>query len=210
MTAAVGINPPGHHVRTAMTSIPDRLRTLPRRASRSWLPRRVRGFGGNQQASTAIEFGIVALPFFALIFAIIETALAFFAGQALETAVTTASRAIRTGAAQSAGLTASTFKASICSQLTYLFSCNAGLYVDVKTYASFAAISLGIPVDANGNLMTVGYTYNAGHGGDIVVVRAYYEWPVFVNQLGNNLATQPDGTHLLTATSAFRNEPFPW
>ncbi len=193
-----------------MTSIPDRLRTLARRASRSWLPRRVRGFGGNQQASTAIEFGIVALPFFALIFAIIETALAFFAGQALETAVTTASRAIRTGAAQSAGLTASTFKASICSQLTYLFSCNAGLYVDVKTYASFAAISLGIPVDANGNLVTVGYTYNAGHGGDIVVVRAYYEWPVFVNQLGNNLATQPDGTHLLTATSAFRNEPFPW
>jgi Flp pilus assembly protein TadG len=193
-----------------MTSIPASPRKPTRRALRGWLPQRVRRFAGNQEGSTAIEFGIIALPFFALIFAIIETALAFFAGQALETAVTTASRAIRTGAAQTAGLTASTFKTSICSQLTYLFSCNAGLYVDVKTYASFAAISLGIPVDANGNLKTIGYTYNAGHGGDIVVVRAYYEWPVFVNKLGNNLATQPDGTHLLTATSAFRNEPFPW
>ncbi len=43
-----------------------------------------------------------------------------------------------------------------------------------------------------------------------MVVNAYYEWPVFINKLGNNLADMPDGTHLLVATAAFRNEPFPW
>jgi hypothetical protein len=28
--------------------------------------------------------------------------------------------------------------------------------------------------------------------------------------LGNNLANMPNGTHLLVATAAFRNEPFSW
>ena len=43
-----------------------------------------------------------------------------------------------------------------------------------------------------------------------MVVRAYYEWPVIVDLLGNNLADMPNGTHLLVATAAFRNEPFSW
>ena len=42
------------------------------------------------------------------------------------------------------------------------------------------------------------------------MVRAFYEWPVFVNLLGTNLATMANGKHLLAATAAFRNEPFPW
>ena len=190
-----------------MASISTIVRTLARRAG----PRRgVGGFGKSEDGATAVEFALIALPFFALILAIIETALAFFAGQALETALASAGRLIRTGQAQSQGLTADTFKQSVCSRLSVMFDCSTSLYVDVKTYADFSSISLSVPVDANGNLKTVGYTYTPGHGGSIVVVRAYYKWPVFVNQLGNNLSNMPDGTHLLTATAAFRNEPFPW
>ena len=178
-----------------MASISTIVRTLARRAA----PRRgVRGFGKSEDGATAVEFALIALPFFALILAIIETALA------------SAGRLIRTGQAQSQGLTADTFKQSVCSRLSVMFDCSTSLYVDVKTYTDFSSISLSVPVDANGNLKTVGYTYTPGHGGSIVVVRAYYKWPVFVNQLGNNLSNMPDGTHLLTATAAFRNEPFPW
>ncbi len=65
------------------------------------------------------------------------------------------------------------------------------------------------PVDSDGNLK-VPENYQTGHGGDIVVVRAYYEWPTFVTGLGNNLADMPNGSHLLVATAAFRNEPFSW
>jgi Flp pilus assembly protein TadG len=190
---------------TCMPTAPAR-RFNPLRAAMA----RARGFGRDRRGATAVEFALIALPFFALIFAIIETALCFFAGQALETALMNASRAIRTGQAQSGSVSAADFKTSVCSYLTYMFNCSSNLYINVQTFSSFSSITLTTPVDANGNLATTGYTYDAGSGGEIVVIRAYYEWPVFVNRLGNNLANEPDGKHLLTATVAFQNEPFPW
>jgi Flp pilus assembly protein TadG len=170
----------------------------------------LRAFGRDSGGATAIEFALLIVPFVALMFAIIETALCFFAGQALETAVMNASRAIRTGSAQAANYSATTFKTSVCNQLTYMFNCTSNLYLNVQTFTSFSNIVLTTPTDANGNLSKNGYNYNAGHGSDVVVIRAYYEWPVFINTLGNNLANEPDGKHLLVATVAFQNEPFPW
>lgn len=40
-----------------------------------------------QDGAVAVEFGLVAAPFLVLVFAIMETAIIFFSGQALETAV---------------------------------------------------------------------------------------------------------------------------
>jgi Flp pilus assembly protein TadG len=165
-------------------------------------------FRRNDSGATAVEFALVALPFIALMFAILETSLTFFAGQTMETAVGTAARLIRTGQAQQAGFDVGKFKDQICDQLSPLLSC-AGIKVDVRKFTTFDNIDLTVPVDTDGNL-DVQENYDPGHGGDIVVVRAYYEWPVFVRLLGNDLATLPDGKHLLVATAAFRNEPFPW
>jgi Flp pilus assembly pilin Flp len=172
--------------------------------------RLVRRFGADERGATAVEFGIVAVPFIALMMAIIETALVFFAGQFLETSVSQAGRLIRTGQAQQQGLTAATFKTLICGEISDLFDCEGGLYVDVKRYPTFADIDLGKPVDVNGVFKPDAFDYDAGHGGDIVVVRAFYEWPTFVNKLGNDMGDLANGKHLLAATTAFRNEPFPW
>jgi Flp pilus assembly protein TadG len=133
----------------------------------------------------------------------------FFAGQTMDTAVAQAARMIRTGQAQQQGFTIASFKAKICDQIAVMFNCTAGLKLDVKKYTNFAAINLSTPKDGNGNL-NVTESYQPGNGGDIVVVRAYYEWPTFVNKLGNDLSTLPNGNHLLVSTVAFRNEPFPW
>ena len=45
----------------------------------------LRRFRRNRRGSAAVEFALVAPVFFALLFAIIETAIVFFAGQVLET-----------------------------------------------------------------------------------------------------------------------------
>ena len=45
----------------------------------------LRRFRGNRRGSAAVEFALVAPIFFGLLFAIIETAIMFFAGQVLET-----------------------------------------------------------------------------------------------------------------------------
>lgn len=166
-------------------------------------------FRRDQNGVTAIEFGLVAAPFLGLMMAILETALLFFAAQTLETAVSNAGRLIRTGQAQQQGFDADTFKQQVCSQVMELFDCDAGLFLDVRTYQTFDSVNLTKPVDGNGNLQT-DFVYQPGHGSEIVVVRAFYEWPTFSKLLGLNFSNLANGNHLIAATAAFRNEPFPW
>ena len=171
---------------------------------------RTRRFGGNEDGVTAIEFGLVAVPFFALMFAILETAIIFFAGQLLETAVGDTARLVRTGQAHEDGMSESAFKTALCSRVFQLFDCENELNVDVRTFPTFDSIDLSPPVDEDGNLITEDFDFQIGEAGDIVVIRALYEWPVFVTMLGNDLGNLANGKHLLSATAVFKNEPFPW
>src|SRR6187402_1232015 len=70
----------------------------------------VRRFARGEDGIAAVEFGIVAAPFLALMFAIMETALVFFASQTLETAVADSSRLIMTGQVQTGNFTETKFK----------------------------------------------------------------------------------------------------
>lgn len=185
---------------------PDSKRAASTKSGKNRLTRR---FVRDEQGATAVEFGLVALPFAALIFAILETAMVFFAGQTLETSVNYAARIVRTGQAQEQGLSQSEFRSEVCKVLAGLFDCEKGLKLDVRTYKSFDQIDMSNPVDGDGNLID-DFTYDPGNGGEIVVVRAFYEWPVVINLMGFSLANTPNGTHLLGASAAFRNEPFPW
>src|SRR3712207_8656069 len=60
-------------------------------------PWTLRRFRKDQDGATAVEFGLIAVPFLGLLFAIVETALMFWSTQVLETAVANASRTIYTG-----------------------------------------------------------------------------------------------------------------
>ena len=180
---------------------------LSRSARRVLAARAVRRLVRQQDGSAAVEFALVAAPFLALTFAIMETAVVFFSGQALETAVADSSRLIMTGQAQTQGFSQSTFKDAVCAKIFGLFDCQNGVYVDVKTYTSFSSVNMTNPVDANGNFVN-DFTYQAGGPGDIVVVRLFYQWPVYVALLGFDLHNMTGGKRLLVATSAFRNEPY--
>jgi Flp pilus assembly protein TadG len=181
---------------------------LSKSTRRAEAPRRLTRFGRSNDGTTAVEFALVAAPFVGLMFAILETALVFFAQQLMETSVANAARLIRTGQAQQQSFSATQFRAEVCNTLDLLFDCTGGLSIDVRKFATFGDIDVASPLDEDGNLVTDDFTYDAGHGSDIVVVRAYYQWPVFVKFLG--LDNMPDGKHLLAAAAAFRNEPFPW
>ncbi len=175
---------------------------------RRLLPSRLaRRFVRQQDGAAAVEFGLVALPFLALTFAILETALVFFAGQTLETAVQDSSRLIMTGNAQSSGFSKDDFKNAVCSRIYGLFDCANGVYVDVKTYTSFSAITSAPPV-TNGQIDTTKLNYSPGQAGDIEVVTLYYQWPIYVSLLGNNLSNLNNNNRLLVATAVFCNEPF--
>src|ERR1700759_1242 len=91
----------------------------------------LRRFRRNRRGSAAVEFALVAPIFFALLFAIIETALVFFASQVLETVTQDSARMIMTGQAQNAGFSQSQFKTYVCGKISVLFDCANGIYVDV-------------------------------------------------------------------------------
>ncbi len=147
--------------------------------------------------------------FFALIFAIIESALVFFAGQVLETGTQDSARLMMTHQAQDSGMTQAQFKTDLCNRVAVLFAC-ANIYVDVKTYTSFSTVTITDPIDGSGNFVN-NFTYQSSNPGDTVVVRAFYQWPLFVTKLGYNIANIGRGTstpyRLLAATAAFQVEP---
>jgi Flp pilus assembly protein TadG len=171
----------------------------------------VRRFAKGEDGVAAVEFGMVAAPFLALMFAIMETSLVFFAGQTLETAVADSARLIMTGQAQALGLTQATFKTEVCNRIAGLFDCAGGMQIDVKAYPTggFADVSTAKPINAaDKTLQTNTFGYQPGTACNIVVVRLMYQWPVYMSLLGFNLADLAGNKRLLMATAAFRNEPF--
>ena len=155
----------------------------------------------------AVEFALVAAPFVALLVAILDLALLFFAQAELETAVETAARLVLTGQALSQGLTASQFQQQVCNNAP-LFTCS-GVMVDLETASSFSGASTSAPtLTYNGQgQVTNTWKYQVGGPGTIQVMRVMYQWPVFPGPLNLNFANLSNGSYLLMATSVFRNEP---
>jgi Flp pilus assembly protein TadG len=175
-----------------------------------YITRLLRRFRRGEQGASTVEFAMVVAPFLALLFAILETAIIFFASQTLETAVADSARLILTGQAQAQSYTPASFKQQVCSRIMALFDCANGLYVDVKTYKTFKDVDDGLkasPLDADRKFVD-NSTYSPGVAGDIVVVRLMYQWPVYVSLLGMDLSNMAGNKRLLMATAVFRNEPF--
>ena len=160
-----------------------------------------------KKGSAAVEFAMLAIPFFLLLYAVIDTSLVLFATSTLENGIAAAGRQIRTGQAQAANLTQAQFRTLICNQISMLLACDARLAIDVRKFNSFGNVNLPAAIDANGNL-TGNYQFNMGVAGDIIVVRAFYAWPVLTPDFGSTLVNMSGNARLLQAAMAFKNEPF--
>jgi Flp pilus assembly protein TadG len=159
---------------------------------------------------------LVAPIFFALLFAIIETAIIFFASQVLETITQDSARVIQTGQSQSGlvtgcattGCTQGQFKQYVCGQIPALFACGS-VFVDVESCPSTSGFScVAFNSQINNGSFTNNMQYNPGGPGDIVVVKLFYQWPLFVTGLGYNIANLSGNLRLLAGIAAFQNEPF--
>lgn len=169
--------------------------------------RPARKFARDQRGATAIELGILGIPFFVLIAAVMESALIFFSSQVLDSAVQNASRTIRTGVAQTSGYNITAFTNSICSGLYGLFDCSK-LMVKVDPVANFTTAMTTPVLDSNGN-WALTPSYSPGAGKSVIMVQVYYKWPTIFNFAGFNMANTGDGhSRLLGAIRVFMNEPF--
>ena len=170
------------------------------------LPARLRTLLGDGRAVAAVEFALVAAPYFALLFAIIEAGLIFFTQEVLQNATNDTARLIMTGQAQSSGMTAQQFLQDVCTDGVPLITC-ANLNVNVQTFPSFNAITQVNPL-TSGNFNTSSLSYSLGGPGDIVMVQVFYQLPVMASLLNFSFATMNGNYRLLQATAVFRNEPY--
>ena len=168
---------------------------------------RLGGFGRNSSGASALEFAMVAGPFLLLLLGVLAVGLVFAANMTLENAVAQGARLIRTGEAQSQSFDAGMFKTEVCKYLAGPVSCG-GLKLDVRSFSNFGSTTLTNPLDGSGNLKSQ-FNYAPGVGGQVVVVRAFYEWDLLAAlPQAIRLSNMSNGNRLLVATVAFRNEPF--
>jgi Flp pilus assembly protein TadG len=180
---------------------------ITRRRRWSFRGRPIRGgFLRNRDGSAAVEFALVVLPFCVMIFAILEVALIFTLDSVLENAAIGTGRLVRTGQASAQGMTAAEFKTQLCSRMS-IFSgdCEARATVDVRAIPQFN-MAPPDPV-AGGVFNPAGLTYTNGQPGSLMLVRVWYEHPLLTTFLSQGLSNVGDRTAMLTATTAFRNEP---
>jgi Flp pilus assembly protein TadG len=163
----------------------------------------------DRRGVVAIEFGVIALPFFALLVAIFEIGLVYVAQNELETAVELSARQLLTGQGQQNNLTQAQFLSSVCSNLPAFFTCS-GVMADIQQSASFSSANTSAPsltYNAQGQVTNT-WSFSAGTAGSIVVVRVFYQFPVIPGPLSLSLANLSNGTRLLLATSVFQVEPY--
>ena len=179
--------------------------------------RRIRRYLKNKEGTAAIEFAILAIPFFMLLFAVLELAIVFFINSTLNHAVSEAGRQIRTGNFQACG-TQDNFKKLVCENMSGLGNCEKRLRVDVVTGNNFGSVALPQPPeppepdpkDPNAtDDIPNGEWINTTANAPVVIRGLYYHKLVLPPQLTRLESIEGKGIRLLNATTAFKNEPFP-
>jgi Flp pilus assembly protein TadG len=167
--------------------------------------RRARRFLGDVRGVAAIEFAVVALPFFFVVFAIIETCLVTGAAIMLDNAVSDVARQVMTGEVQAADLDAAAFRKMVCEEVSALMSCDK-VKIDLRTFAAADKIPTSVTMTL-GSVDDSKFCYDPGAQDTISVLRAFYEWPYVATML-SNLASDSNGNAVLMSMAAFMNEPF--
>jgi Flp pilus assembly protein TadG len=163
----------------------------------------------DSRGAALVEFAFIAGPFLALMIAVLQTSLTYFAQQNLETTAEKSVRQLLTGTAQSSNMTQAQFKTLVCSKLPAFMKC-ANVMIDVQAAANFSSVDTSAPTltyDSNGNPNNA-WVYQPGGSGQITVARIMYIWDVSKGPLGFDLSTMSSGKRLLISISVFKTESY--
>ncbi|MGQ0484328.1 MAG: TadE/TadG family type IV pilus assembly protein [Hyphomicrobiales bacterium] len=171
----------------------------------------LRRFLKSQGGAAAVEFALVAGPFFFVLGTICETGLMLFTEYVLQNSVQEGSRAVRTGQVTTTlgglKMTEGQFKAIVCGSVKVVVDCNTGVTVYVNSANNFAELET---VVASPILVGPGGSAAFKPGGQLksAAVIATYDWDFafpFMDFLGNIAGGSKRRIH---GMAVFRNEPF--
>ncbi|MEL7274563.1 MAG: TadE/TadG family type IV pilus assembly protein [Pseudomonadota bacterium] len=196
--------------------------SLPNRHQRRSLLSR---FRRDEDGVAAVEFAIVALPFFMILMFIFELGLSYFANKVLTLSTDAVARQIRIGdLVVKSGPTESdtedakkAFRDRLCDNfgMDILFDCDK-LIVDVRVVSDFQntpdtpELAEPDPADEtdDGGLDPNQFSFDSGGRLTVNVVRVFYEWENIMDFATSNSKTWVGDKRMMMAVSAFRTEPF--
>jgi len=174
----------------------------------------------DRRGTVAIEWAIVAIPFFAIIGAIIDMSYTAWVSINLHNSLNDAARTIQTGQFQKNTSTitdtsqlVNSFRDQLCmpdgTNKRLLFVDCADVKVQVQTFTSMSTATADPVLDASTKQWssTFGKKYSQAGANTFVVAQAATKIPVWFNILK---VTQDfdDGSRLVEATAVIRTEPF--
>lgn len=161
-----------------------------------------------KDGAVAVEFALVALPFFMMVMGLIEVSLMYASAVVLEGGTVQAARAIRTGAVQQSADPEETFKALLCAHTASLIPCESLIYEVIHPPGDTFGDLEGIPptYDEDGNLESNGF--NAGGISDVVVIRTSYRYNFITPMMAPLLSSASDHGITLLSTVTLRSEPY--
>lgn len=172
-----------------------------------------------RDGATAIEFALLALPFLLIVFASLETFIAFSAEQLFANANETMARKIRTGQITSA-MSKEDYRKAFCEEIKLLMPCSATeakteskLYIHVEKFDDYSAITPTVAI-VESNLDTASFKFAPGGRKSINIVRAYYRWDIITDLVRPMITSikTTDGlsrSYLMVATTIVQNEDYP-
>lgn len=161
----------------------------------------------NKEATTAIEFSLLAIPYIFLTVGIIELAITYATASLLEGAVADAARMVRTGQLQQSGAAdpEAVFRTALCDYAQVLINCDDVVIESMTLNSYYDYASAGPIYDEDGNMISSGF--NAGGVNDRVLIRAAYRYTMMTPFIGPLLAG-PDNTMLFMSTIVLQTEPY--
>ncbi len=162
-----------------------------------------------REGASAVEFAMVAAPFFFMMFAIIELGVVFVTDSVLENAVMETGRLVRTGQAEMGEIDEGEFKQALCDRMSvFKNDCDERATVDVREIPQFRDATVPDPMANGESFEDDELTYVTGEPGSLMLIRVWYERPLITPFLSQGLSRLDNGKMIMTATTAFRNEPY--
>lgn len=164
----------------------------------------------NTDATTAVEFALLAAPFFMVIMGIIEMAMMFTAASILEGATGSAARMIRTGQIQQASADPTAqqemFREALCNHAAVLVDCD-NIDVEVVNIGNFSSFDDYQPqFDDDGNLESQGF--EAGEDQDVMLIRTGYRYNLMTPLIGSLLGEGGTHSRYFMSTIVLQTEPY--
>ena len=170
-------------------------------------------FGRDEHGATALEFALVAPPFFIFVLMIFQIALYHYGQQSLDYATRIASRSIMVGTVPADARTLASFRDKlVCPAFLMNFACREVVVnaYKVNVTTSNEASNSGIyefidPANKHLRPVPAAPTFCIGGPGDYILLDISYQFPNFLGSLIPGFGQTP---FLLRSTNLFRNEPF--